>query len=127
MQLEKLFKEREKVLRDLEHAEAVFEQSKKKEGGDGVRPTHKTGFMGCTGPKVDTIDYLENRCSYLTNQFEEGRKHVQQTEKSNTAFVIFKNRRSAAQASQVKSSSFLKSKFWNMICVFWNFGIWLQH
>ncbi|KAG0592601.1 hypothetical protein KC19_1G265900 [Ceratodon purpureus] len=99
--LENLFKEREKVLRELEHAEAVFEQSKKKESGDGVRPMHKTGFKGCWGPKVDTIDFLENRSSHLTTQFEEERKRVQLTEKSNTAFVIFNNRRSAAQASQV--------------------------
>ena len=118
MQLEKLFKEREKVLRELEHAEAVLEQSKEKDGGDGVRPTHRIGFMGCTGPKVDTIDYLKNRSGYLTNQFEEERKHVLQTEKSNTAFVIFNNRRSAAQASQVRSSSFLRSIFWFIIFAF---------
>lgn len=105
MQLEKLFKEREKVLRELEHAEAVLEHSKKDEDAEEVRPMHKTGFMGCVGPKVDTIDFLENRSAHLTNEFEEERKHVLQTEKSNTAFVIFNNRRSAAQASQVSSSS----------------------
>lgn len=109
--MEKLFKEREKVLRELEHAEAVLEKSKTKEGGDGVRPTHKTGFKGWWGPKVDTIDYLENRSAYLTNQFEEERQHVLQEEKSNTAFVIFNNRCSAAQASQVNPFPLLESKF----------------
>lgn len=101
LQVEKLYKEREKVLRELEHAEAVFERSKRKAGDDGVRPMHKTGFLGYMGPKVDTIDYLANRSADLTTQFEEEKKHVLQTEKSHTAFVIFNSRRSAAQAGQV--------------------------
>jgi hypothetical protein len=103
--LEKLYKEREKVLRELEHAEEVFEQSKRKDGDENaVRPMHKTGFLGCVGPKVDTIDYLENRNQALTNEFEEERKRVMQSDKSCTAFAIFNDQRSAAQAGQVVHS-----------------------
>jgi len=102
--VEKLYKEREKVLRELEHAEAVFDRSKRKGGDDGVRPVHKTGFLGCMGPEVDTIDYLEARSADLTDQFEEERKHVLQATIASTALVIFNNRRSAAQAGQVGSS-----------------------
>jgi len=116
--VEKLYKEREKLLRELEHEEAVFERSKRKGGDDGVRPVHKTGFLGCRGPKVDTIDYLEARSGDLTNQFEEERKRVLETEKAFTAFVIFNNRRSAAQAGQVNTSKPIGNpsmNFWHVL------------
>jgi len=103
-QVEKLYKEREKVLRELEHAEAVFDRSKRTGGDDGVRSMHRTGLLGCMGPKVDTIDYLQARSADLTDQFEEERKHVLQAKIAVTALVIFNNRRSAAQAGQVSSS-----------------------
>lgn len=62
---------------------------------------HKTGFLGCVGPVVDNIHYLKSRIRELTSQFEEEQKRLLETEESNTALVIFNNRRSAAQAGQV--------------------------
>jgi len=99
---DKLYNERLKALRKLEHAEAVFELSKKgKAGSDGVRPMHKTGFLGLIGAKVDSIDFWNNKIKELTPQLQEEQKRVRENANDNAALVIFNDRLSAAGASQV--------------------------
>lgn len=104
-QVEKLFTEREEALRALERAEAVWELSKKKTGdgaeGEGERPMHKTGWMGLFGPKVDSIDYWRAKSEELAPQVQAEQKRTRQDLEQDAAFVIFNDRRSATEASQV--------------------------
>jgi hypothetical protein len=102
-QAEKLYNKREAATRKLEHAQAVFELSKKA-GGDGVRPTHKTGTFGLVGPKVDSLDYWTKKIQELTPLLEEERKVVAADAKEDAALVFFNDRLAAAEAAQVKPS-----------------------
>lgn len=101
-QAEKLCNEREAASRKLEHAEAVYQFSRKG-GADGVRPIHKTGFLGLAGPKVDSIEFWTNKIHELTPQLEEERKVVAADAKEDAALVFFNDRRAAAEAAQVNS------------------------
>ena len=101
-QADKLYNERLTALRKLEHAEAVFELLKKgKAGSDGVRPMHKTGFLGLIGAKVDSIDFWNNKIKELTPKLHEEQKRVRENANDDAALVIFNDRLSAAGASQV--------------------------
>lgn len=97
---ESLYNEREVASRKLEHAEAVFELSKGKPGSDGVRPMHKTGFMGLLGPKVDSIEFWTKKIHELTPQLEEARKKCKAEANEDAALVFFNERLAAAQAAQ---------------------------
>lgn len=99
-QAEKLYDEREAASRKLQHAQAVFELSKTKAGSDGVRPMHKTGFLGLVGPKVDSIDYWTTKINELTPKLEEERSRVDEKAKKDAALVIFNDRLAAAEAAQ---------------------------
>ncbi len=90
----------EKIKLKLEHAQAVYELSKGK-GGDGVRPTHKTGFLGLVGAKVDSIDYYNEKLKELIPNLEKERTRAPAEEEQGAAFAFFSDRRSAAEASQV--------------------------
>ncbi|KAG0617408.1 hypothetical protein M758_5G188100 [Ceratodon purpureus] len=99
---EKIFKEREEALRKLEHAEGVWEMSKLKSGNaEGTRPMHKTGFMGLLGPKVDSIEYWRAKSQELNPQVDTVQRTTRQEKGQDAAFVMFNDRRSAAEASQV--------------------------
>jgi hypothetical protein len=100
---EKLYLEIEKIKLKLEHAQAVYELSKGK-GGDGVRPTHKTGFLGLVGAKVDSIDYYNEKLKELIPNLEKERTRALADEGQGAAFAFFSDRRSAAEASQVVHS-----------------------
>jgi hypothetical protein len=100
---EKLYLEIEKIKLKLEHAQAVYELSKGK-GGDGVRPTHKTGFLGLVGAKVDSIDYYNEKLKELIPNLEKERTRALADEQQGAAFAFFSDRRSAAEASQVVHS-----------------------
>jgi hypothetical protein len=91
-------------LRSLEHAEGVWELSKKKGSGaeEGQRPMHKTGFMGLWGPKVDSIDYYRAKSQEMTPELEKEQTKTRQDLEKNAAFVIFNDRSSATEASQVR-------------------------
>jgi len=108
-QAEKLFGEREKALRKLEHSEGVWELSKKDGKREGKRPMHKTGFMGLIGPKVDSIDYWRARSQELLPQVEAEQVHTRQELEQDAAIVIFNDRRSATEAAQVCLLPFLLS------------------
>lgn len=63
---------------------------------------HKTGFMGLLGPKVDSIDYWRAKSQEMNPQLEAEQRHTLQEMQQAAAFVIFSDRRSAAEASQVR-------------------------
>lgn len=90
----------------LEHAEAVYELSKKM-GGDGVRPMHKNGLLGLFGPKVDSIEYWSTQIRELTTQLDGEQGRVRVDEQEGAALVFFNNRRSAAEAAQVLQSAYV--------------------
>ena len=113
-QAEKLYNEREASSRKLEHAQAVFELSKKA-GNDGVRPMHKTGFFGLVGPKVDSIDYWTNKFNELTPLLEEERKKVAADATEDGALVFFNDRLAAAEAAQVKSCLSVMWKYYAVV------------
>jgi hypothetical protein len=99
---EKIFGEREKALRKLEHAEGAYELSKLKNGNaEEKRPMHKTGIMGLFGPKVDSIEYWRAKSEELHPQVATEQRTARQEREEDSAFVIFNDRRSAAEASQV--------------------------
>ncbi len=96
----KLYKKLVKARKKLEHAEAVYELSKRK-GGEGKQPTNKTGFWGLIGSKVNSIDYYKEQIKELTPKLVVEQKRVQEEEQEGAALVFFNNRRSAAEAAQV--------------------------
>lgn len=105
-------------MRNLEHAEGVWELSKKKSPGkdgeadEGERPMHKTGFMGMLGPKVDSIEYWRARCEELAPQLQAEQIRTRQDLEQDAAFVIFNDRRSATEASQVQTLGATASQFY---------------
>ncbi|CAK9213165.1 unnamed protein product [Sphagnum troendelagicum] len=101
----KLYKKLVKARKKLEHAEAVYELSKRK-GGEGKRPTNKTGFWGLIGSKVDSIDYYKEQIKELTPKLVVEQKRVQEEEQEGAALVFFNNRRSAAEAAQVRHAKY---------------------
>jgi hypothetical protein len=101
----KLYNKLVKARKKLEHAEAVYELSKRK-GGEGKRPTNKTGFWGLIGPKVDSIDYYKEQIKELTPKLVVEQKRVQEEEQEGAALVFFNNRRSAAEAAQVRHAKY---------------------
>lgn len=87
--------------KNLEHAEAVYEQSKTMEKPEGTRPSHKTGFLGLRGSKVDSISFYSEQVRNLARLVEVERQRTLKEEELSAAFVFFNNRRAAAEASQV--------------------------
>ena len=61
MQADKIFQEIEGHKHKIAHAEAVYAESKTANRSEGTRPTHKTGFLGLIGKKVDTIEYCNEQ------------------------------------------------------------------
>ncbi|CAM6086043.1 unnamed protein product [Calypogeia fissa] len=102
----KLWTQLETAKAKLAHAEAVFEQSKSKAHPDGVRPTHKTGKFGLYGPKVDSIDYWNEKLKELPPQLQETQSVTKTDMTEGAALVFFNSRRAAAEASQEKHSPF---------------------
>jgi hypothetical protein len=87
--------------KELERAEAVYEQSKTAENPEGTRPQHKKGLLGLCGAKVDSIDFYVEQVKELTRLVEAERQRTLREEELPAAFVFFNNRRAAAEASQV--------------------------
>jgi hypothetical protein len=89
----------------LEHAEAVYGESKTQANPEGTRPMHKTGFLGLWGPKVDSLNIYAEEVKDLAQKVEAEQRRTREEEQLSAAFVFFNNRRSAAEASQVDSKS----------------------
>ncbi|KAJ7567053.1 hypothetical protein O6H91_02G130600 [Diphasiastrum complanatum] len=96
----KLWTKLDSLKRKLKHAEAVFGQSKTKDKPEGIRPQHKTGFLGLVGAKVDTIDNSKEKIKDLSVKLQAEQKRTIAEEQEASAFAIFNNRAVAAEVSQ---------------------------
>jgi hypothetical protein len=63
------------------------------------RPSHRLGFLGLFGKKVDTIDYCKDEIVKLTGQLEEARLKLDDHHPHNSALLV-----------QSSHSSFLPAK-----------------
>ncbi|AQK92675.1 Calcium permeable stress-gated cation channel 1 [Zea mays] len=79
----------------------------KYERNSSLRPTTKTGFLGCFGSKVDAIDYYKSEIEKIGKQEAEERKNVMKDPKSvvPAAFVSFRSRWGAAVCAQTQQTS----------------------
>ncbi|KAE8659613.1 CSC1-like protein ERD4 [Hibiscus syriacus] len=82
----------------LLRAEAIYEESERK--GQGMKPTHKAGFLGLCGEKVDSIEYYNEKIKELTQKFEAEQKLTLREKQQGSALVFFTSRVTAASASQ---------------------------
>ncbi|KGN49436.1 CSC1-like protein ERD4 [Cucumis sativus] len=96
----KLWEELEGYKKKLERSEAVFEASKTEAKPEGVRPTHKTGFLGLIGKKVDSIEFYSEKINELVPKLESEQKATLREKQKNAAVVVFNNRKTAASAAQ---------------------------
>ncbi|KAI8906749.1 hypothetical protein EDD86DRAFT_192935 [Gorgonomyces haynaldii] len=64
------------------------------------RPSHRTGFMGLFGPKVDSALFYANKFSEWDQEVNRLRRQPEQSSATPVAFVTFESPESAALASQ---------------------------
>lgn len=95
-----MWEELEGYKKKLERSEAVFEASKTEAKPEGVRPTHKTGFLGLIGKKVDSIEFYSEKINELVPKLESEQKATLREKQKNAAVVVFNNRKTAASAAQ---------------------------
>ncbi|XP_062096221.1 CSC1-like protein ERD4 [Humulus lupulus] len=104
-----LWKKLEKHRKNLAQAEAIYEESKRKgikssSPEEGAKPTHKIGFLGLCGRKVDSIEYYTQKINNLEPKLEEERKKTLRDKQLNAALVFFTSRVAAASAAQTLHS-----------------------
>ncbi|KAM0852203.1 hypothetical protein ACQ4PT_051918 [Festuca glaucescens] len=97
---DKIFQEIEGHKQKIAHAEAVYAESKTANKPEGTKPTHKTGFLGLIGKKVDTIEYCNEKIEELLPKLEEEQKNTLSEKQQRAAIVVFNSRAAAASASQ---------------------------
>ncbi|CAL5410182.1 unnamed protein product [Camellia sinensis] len=69
-EVNKIWEELEGYKKKLAHAEAIYAESKKNGKPEGIRPTNKTGCLGLTGKKVDSIEYCNEKINELIPKLE---------------------------------------------------------
>ncbi|KAM7500534.1 hypothetical protein LguiA_024948 [Lonicera macranthoides] len=84
----------------LTRAEAIYTESKKTASPEGKRPTHKTGFLGLIGAKVDSIEFFNKKITELTTKLEAEQKLTLGEKQQASAIIFFTNRVAAASAAQ---------------------------
>ncbi|GAQ89689.1 hypothetical protein KFL_005510040 [Klebsormidium nitens] len=109
-EVDKKYKEKEKVRRKLAHAEAVYAEAQKKDSEKAKRPQHKTGFLGLVGEKVDTIDWCQKRLAELGPELAEERRKTVNERTIDAALVFFNSRAVATMAAQ--SAHARKAESW---------------
>jgi calcium permeable stress-gated cation channel len=100
LQADKIYQEIEDHKRKIARAEAVYAASKTAGKPEGTRPTHKTGFLGLVGTKVDTIEYCNEKIKELVPELEAEQKATLREKQQPAAIVFFNSRAAAASASQ---------------------------
>ncbi|KAL5977141.1 CSC1-like protein erd4 [Asimina triloba] len=96
----KTWEELEGYKKKLERAELVFSESKSETRSEGTRPTSRIGFLGLIGPKVDTIEYCNDKITELTQVLEAEQKIIIREKQQASALVFFDTKPAAASASQ---------------------------
>jgi hypothetical protein len=93
--------EKKKKMRNwLDYYQLKFERK-------SIRPTTKTGWLGCFGSEVDAIDYCKTEIEKIGKEEAEERKKVMKDPKSimPAAFVSFRTRWGAAVCAQTQQTS----------------------
>ncbi|KAK3126371.1 hypothetical protein QOZ80_7AG0555560 [Eleusine coracana subsp. coracana] len=97
---DKIYQEIEDHKRKITRAEVVYAESKTASKPEGTRPTHRTGFLGLIGTKVDTIEYCNEKIKELVPELEAEQKATLREKQQPAALVFFNSRSAAASASQ---------------------------
>ena len=106
--------EREALLHKLEDARYALERSSRISAEGGItpaqRPTHRTGLLGLTGPRVDSLETYGAALLAVDAKLAAAREAVLRSEASpeapprSAAYVTFATPRAAAIAAQVQLS-----------------------
>ncbi|KAL7211361.1 hypothetical protein ACSBR2_014275 [Camellia fascicularis] len=99
-EVNKIWEELEGYKKKLAHAEAIYAESKKNGKPEGIRPTNKTGCLGLTGKKVDSIEYYNEKINELIPKLEAEQKVTLREKQQGSALVFFNSRLTAASAAQ---------------------------
>ncbi|KAL5198421.1 hypothetical protein ABZP36_001933 [Zizania latifolia] len=95
---DKIYQEIEGHKQKIARAEVVYAESKTSSKPEGTKPTHRIGFLGLIGKKVDTIEYCNDKIKELVPKLEAEQK-ITLCEKQQRAAIVFFNRRSAAASA----------------------------
>ncbi|KAF6173235.1 hypothetical protein GIB67_026930 [Kingdonia uniflora] len=95
-----LVEEKKKTQNWLGYSELKYSRNQSK------RPKRKTGFLGCCGEKVDSINFYSAEIDKLSKEIEAEREKVRNNPKSimPAAFVSFKTRWAAAVCAQTQQT-----------------------
>ncbi|KAI4303694.1 hypothetical protein MLD38_039294 [Melastoma candidum] len=99
-EVNKIWEELEGYRKKLVRAETIYAESNKTGNAGGRKPTHKTGFLGLIGEKVDSIEFYNEKINELLPKLEAERKVTLKDKQQPSAIVFFTNRVAAAAASQ---------------------------
>ena len=100
MQADKIYQEIEGHKLKIARAETVYANSKTESNPEGTKPTHRIGFLGLIGKKVDTIEYCSEQIKELLPKLEAEQKTTLHEKQQRAAIVVFNSRSAAASASQ---------------------------
>jgi hypothetical protein len=100
LQAEKIYLEIEDHKKKIARAEVAYANSKTESNPEGTKPTHRTGFLGLIGKKVDTIEYCSEQIKELLPKLETEQKITLRDKQQRAAIVFFNSRAAAASASQ---------------------------
>ncbi|CAA6671282.1 unnamed protein product [Spirodela intermedia] len=98
--LAKLVKEKKKMQNWLDYSQLRYERNPK------IRPTHKTGFLGLWGRRVDSIEYYTSEIDRLSEEETAERARTRKSTKyvMPAAFVSFRTRWAAAVCAQTQQT-----------------------
>ncbi|XP_057472119.1 CSC1-like protein ERD4 [Actinidia eriantha] len=99
-EVNKIWEDLEGYKKKLVRAEAIYAESKKTGKPEGIRPTHKTGFLGLIGNKVDSIEFYNEKINELIPKLEAEQKVTLREKQQSAALVFFSSRVTAATAAQ---------------------------
>ncbi|KAG8081481.1 hypothetical protein GUJ93_ZPchr0007g5530 [Zizania palustris] len=97
---DKIYQEIESHKQKIARAEVVYAESKTASKPEGTKPTHRIGFLGLIGKKVDTIEYCNDKIKELVPKLESEQKITLREKQQQAAIVFFNRRSAAASASQ---------------------------
>jgi hypothetical protein len=97
---DKIYLEIEEHKKKIARAEVVYANSKTESNPEGIKPTHRTGFLGLIGKKVDTIEYCSEQIKELLPKLEAEQKTTLRDKQQQAAIVFFNSRSAAVSASQ---------------------------
>ncbi|KAK9064334.1 hypothetical protein SSX86_015714 [Deinandra increscens subsp. villosa] len=111
-EVNKIYDELEECKKKLRRAVIIYEDSKKV-NPEGVQPTHKTGFLGILGKKVESIKYYNEKIDELTPKLEAAQKSTLADKQQGAAMVFFTSRVTAAAAAQSAHSRMIDT--WTVV------------